>query len=1035
MAEGTVDVIINKPAIDTQFDYVVKKLDAIMAKIAEANAAARGLETGSGGASAPGGGTAPAPGPTGRGKQQATEMERLQKRLNDLNAAGAVEVAKLREQIRQQMLALRAQSQETLNAEGSLNKLRAQLILAQRAYDTMSEKLRNTEAGKAAKKTVDDLTASVKALEEGTGRHQRSVGDYAKAYDGLNAQLQGLLREVPSAQSLNQFFLAASNQLPQFFDEIGRATQQMQAFKEAVEEANVAQAAASQVAEAASGVAKSTEEAFADQTDSVVDQITASHEQAVALKEQIAEQIAAAEAGNISTAEAAANTEAMLINAGATVEDAAAIGANTVATIEASSARAAATATLEAQTIATNAATAAAVGNTSVGGRLLRSLFSINSLLTVGVLLLTAYGAAAAEGIGNMIKSASSAEKKVDAAKLSQDRYTEAVKRSKKAVDEYTKSVQSIDDGATSGAFKQIAELKALALVAQDVTQSTQNRKQAIDQLQEQYPAYFANLSKERLLNGDIADEIERATNALIAKAYATAAQEKFAEVMKKIYELDKASLEIQKQSDAYRGKRLDSEYARLQTQRQQTEDELTKARKDRDEFVADIQKYSNEAGGILFKAPPKPGRNKDLEAMENLIQRIRDEWAALQRAFTVRGPNDEKEMPFVLPDANLYQKRMTELANRLRGVEEAYVEDLIAVELKYQQGGYKTIEEYEKAKTDLVASSTQARLKATVDAYRAARNDENLTFDERQDLEKKLADAELAMIDATNAAKIKKEKDTQDKLKAERERAAELSQQLAMEAFKTLGTLADASTQRELGRLEKESQALTYKYDQERVKIENSLLTAEERQRALLGLNAQEQAEQNRLAIEREKQEKEQSNRRKQLALFEIAINTATAVSKQLAQTPLPAGAGFVAAILAIGAAQAIAASAAQYAEGTDNHPGGAAIMGEEGTELVIEKSGKKWLTPNKATFYENLSAGAKVIPHDKVVEMAAIAQAYGMPSMQSLPSMDNRRLDKLISATEKQTRVLSEAIGNQRGVNMPIPQQWNNYLSDLYI
>lgn len=61
-------------------------------------------------------------------------------------------------------------------------------------------------------------------VDQSTGNYSRNVGNYASGFNGLNTSLQQILREAPSAAvSLNTFFLAISNNLPMFFDEIGRA--------------------------------------------------------------------------------------------------------------------------------------------------------------------------------------------------------------------------------------------------------------------------------------------------------------------------------------------------------------------------------------------------------------------------------------------------------------------------------------------------------------------------------------------------------------------------------------------------------------------------------------------------------------------------------------------------------------------------------------------------------------------------------------------------------------------------------------------
>lgn len=62
--------------------------------------------------------------------------------------------------------------------------------------------------------------------DEAIGRHQRKVGNYAGAISPLTNQVNQLVREVPSlAMSANQFFLAISNNLPMFVDEVKRFQQ------------------------------------------------------------------------------------------------------------------------------------------------------------------------------------------------------------------------------------------------------------------------------------------------------------------------------------------------------------------------------------------------------------------------------------------------------------------------------------------------------------------------------------------------------------------------------------------------------------------------------------------------------------------------------------------------------------------------------------------------------------------------------------------------------------------------------------------
>lgn len=1031
----TVDSIVNRQAIEGDIKFVISNLDAVLAKIAEVNAASRSTENGGG---APGGGSG-----AGRGRQQMTELERLQKRYNELQNEGAKEVFNLKEKIRQQTQELRNSAKIFSSTEGSLDRLRGELIAATAAYDAMGKQQREfTEEGKQAKKTVDELTAAVLKLETGTGRHQRDVGRYTKAfeYDGVNAQLQGLLREVPSAQNLNQLFLSWSNQFPQFFDEISRAADKMKSFKEETEAAAAAQQAAAKIQEAATGAADEAADTLDDSINSTIANIQASHEQAVALKEQIAEQIAAAEAGQINTAEAVANTEALAINAGATLEDAAAIGANTAATIEANISRAQAVATLEAQTVALETATVAQAKNASVAARFFKSLFSINSLLTVGVILLTSYGAAAAEAISDLVTQTTQAEKTAEGVK---------------------QAIQDITEEATKNTADAISQVKRVGSAFDEARRGVISKKEAL--------AIYNNTLGETLgtaktYNEAEADYIKKTPDYLkytLQRAIAQAAFKKAADqTIEAQFAVDKS---IREAGDGFWSGIGTGLKGMLQTGnvmtgfaaglRQAAENGQENAKSFLDQASA-LEKFGAEAqatADALGKSlgiditGSKSTNNKDAEKLAELLRDIRKEWERITKAaIDYKNAQDavfESTTPGYRPDetnADKQKKLQENLQSALSGMDQAFAVQRLDIEKRYRAGEIKNVEDYQKALEANELAHNDARLKINVQYYMRLRELKIAAGEDTSALDAAIRNEEIENIKAHNKRIESEEADAEKKRREreERERAIQEKKKEALQySFQTIESLLDAQSQKELDRLSKEEAAVSARYEQERIKVENSLLTQEERQRQLIALNAGEEAERNRLAQEREKQEKEQAANRKRLAIFQIILNTATAVSEQLKQPG-----GYVVnlplakAIAVAGLAQLAAASAAQYAEGTDNHPGGPAIMGEEGKELVIEKSGRAWLTEDHATLYKNLSRGAKVIPHDETMRLAAMAQMYGMGSMAGLAGMDGRKLDALIDATKQQTRAVTQAIGAQKFPSFGGNNGWNYYTRDIY-
>jgi hypothetical protein len=124
--------------------------------------------------------------------------------------------------------------------------------------------------------------------------------------------------------------------------------------------------------------------------------------------------------------------------------------------------------------------------------------------------------------------------------------------------DEAAASVKKLGLEAAKTAGTEISELKALVSVAQKDTKSREERLIAVKKLQSEFPAYFGNLSTEKILNGDVTKSIENVSEALKARARASAIYGKVGELSAKRLELEEKReqaitklKEAQKASDA----------------------------------------------------------------------------------------------------------------------------------------------------------------------------------------------------------------------------------------------------------------------------------------------------------------------------------------------------------------------------------------------------------------------------------------------------------------------------------------------------
>lgn len=119
-----------------------------------------------------------------------------------------------------------------ISASGSYYEMNAAMLELQKRYKALSEADRESSIGKNLITQANALNDKLKEIDAKFGNYQRNVGNYASSWNGLSVQTQQLLRELPSlTMSFNQFFLAISNNLPMFADELKRASEEFKSLK------------------------------------------------------------------------------------------------------------------------------------------------------------------------------------------------------------------------------------------------------------------------------------------------------------------------------------------------------------------------------------------------------------------------------------------------------------------------------------------------------------------------------------------------------------------------------------------------------------------------------------------------------------------------------------------------------------------------------------------------------------------------------------------------------------------------------------
>lgn len=167
-------------------------------------------------------------------KAQQKELNEQIKAGNDVDGKYAEQLIRVKDQLswtEKQAKGLSATTKllnaDTLTYSDSLNGERQKLADMQKAYDQLDRTQRESEGGKAFLEAIKSQSDAVKGLEEETGRAQRNVGNYPKAWGnaipGLNKATQVLSTMGLTMEDLGQNGTKAFSSLGSSLKTFGKA--------------------------------------------------------------------------------------------------------------------------------------------------------------------------------------------------------------------------------------------------------------------------------------------------------------------------------------------------------------------------------------------------------------------------------------------------------------------------------------------------------------------------------------------------------------------------------------------------------------------------------------------------------------------------------------------------------------------------------------------------------------------------------------------------------------------------------------------
>lgn len=822
--------------------------------------------------------------------------------------------------IRQQNLYITSQTKELIAQEDSYDQLNAKLLQLERTWKSLSKAEREGEVGVNLQKEVAAARAELTKLDETIGNHQRKVGNYAGAWNGLGNSINQLTRELPAfANSLQTGFMGISNNIPILADEIKRIRLENMALKA---EGKPTVSVLKQLSTAffswgtalSLGVtlltvygadiikwighlfnAKKAVDEFKISTDLLNKTLKGTEfQKATSNIAELKEQVKLAKEGFL-------DKEAVVKNYNSTM-------GKTTGTVKSLA---------------------------GVEAKLVKDAPAYVEMIKQKSVATAAYGAYAAKYIEYQIALQEASHNYAVELRAFNDLYKNDEKRyarnKQQALQELADRVRDAKAIQAEGdAYLKLGD-KAETAAAKIATASKFNfngddkpgkgDKATNKALEAQKKANEARLQQQAQFNKDLSEQefLGYAARQGFLKKYYAVQQQIIAENAQ--YDLQKAGLTneqklaIQEEANA-KSLSLSSKYLSENAKLQEKANTEFKAQlaKDLEDMKSFEQKHGKEMQVLKFK-------QRDDEAKQELI-------------------NSQSRLQDLSTQYNKEQAALTESLNKKEITQAEYAQKMLESQRKYAAEAIKLqLESAEKAAA--------------------------LTTDPQQflDLQNKISGLKKAYQDFI--------KETHEKpssnLRAWAEEATKEIDKIIPVVENVSGALSAINNigyENQKTELDELAQKLDDNYAKEQENIANSTLSEEEKANKLKVLDAKHDAQKQQIEKRQKQADAEKANFDRLNSIAGIILNTARGVTSALAM--FPPNIPLAISVGVIGAAQlatAVATKVPKYADGTDDHPGGPAIVGEgKHSELVITPDGKMSVA-NKPAFLD-LPKHSQVIP-----------------------------------------------------------------------
>lgn len=301
-------------------------------------------------------------------------------------------------------------------------------------------------------------------------------------------------------------------------------------------------------------------------------------------------------------------------------------------------------------------------------------------------------------------------------------------------------------------------------------------------------------------------------------------------------------------------------------------------------------------------------------------------------------------------------------------------------------------------------------------------------------------ANKELADLYAADAANFQKEQQKKKKeIEDTHKHMKDLVREAVQQSIDTSAAFVDGYYQKQIDAQQRLLDSINQRKDAEIDAINLTMQSDEKKHNQIRALNAQTAQQEKQIQAEMRRLKREQAQADRVAGVLNVVLNTSIAVARALKDYAWPYSlipAGIVAGMGAAQIAAIYAQPLPQYAEGTEDHPGGHALVGEAGKEAIMEP-GKDPYIVDKPTVL-NLRRHARVIPEKDLI---AGGMGFLTPGLLQQINAAGGDMTEVKQAIDNSTRSITQAITNKpettfiasNGEFKKIVKRGNSYITYL--